>query len=117
VGLTAAAFAVGWLTERRSWDRHRASAARLALVGIVLMYLPGVMWLEAAALLMRETRGPAGVLPSIPMLVITMAVLAFGLPRAWAGVAARQRAAWASRSGVVPTQSTPTETTHTDPPP
>ena len=23
VGLTAAAFAVGWLTERRSWDRHR----------------------------------------------------------------------------------------------
>ena len=52
------------------------------------MYLPGVIWLEVAALLMRETRGPAGVLPSIPMLVITVAVLAFGLPRAWAEVAA-----------------------------
>ena len=114
VGLTAAAFAVGWLTERRSWDRHRASAARLALVGIVLIYLPGVIWLEVAALLMRETRGPAGVLPSIPMLVITVAVLAFGLPRAWAGVAAMQRAASESRSGEVPTQSTPPETTHTD---
>ena len=116
-GLTAAAFAVGWLTERRSWDRHRGTAARLALVGIVLMYLPGVIWLEVAALLMRETRGPAGVLPSIPMLVITVAVLAFGLPRAWAGVAARQREAWESTSGVVPTQSTPMETTHTNPPP
>ena len=117
VGLTAAAFAVGWLTERRSWDRHRASAARLTLVGIVLMYLPGVIWLEVAALFMRETRGPAGVLPSIPMLVITVAVLAFGLPRAWAGVAARERAASEPMSGVVPTQSTPTETTHTNPPP
>ena len=115
VGLTAAAFAVGWLTERRSWDRHRASAARLALVGIVLLYVPGVVWLEVAALLMRETRGPAGVLPSIPMLVITVAVLAFGLPRAWAGVAAMQRAPSGSKSDVVPTQSTPTEQ-HTDPP-
>jgi biotin transporter BioY len=93
VGLIAAAFAVGWLTERRLWDRHRASAARLALVGILLMYLPGVIWLEVAALLMRETRGPAGVLPSITMLVITVAVLGFGLPRAWAEVAAMQRAA------------------------
>ena len=91
-GLIAAAFAVGWLTERRSWDRHRASAARLALVGIVLLYVPGVVWLKVAALLMRETRGPAGVLPSIPMLVITVAVLAFGLPRAWAEVAAMERA-------------------------
>jgi biotin transporter BioY len=104
VGLTTAAFVVGWLTERRSWDRHRASAARLALVGILLMYLPGVIWLEVAALLMRETSGPAGVLPSILMLVITVAVLAFGLPRAWAQVAAMQRAALESRSGVVPTQ-------------
>jgi biotin transporter BioY len=102
VGLTAAAFAVGWLTERRSWDRHRASAARLALVGIVLMYVPGVIWLEVAALLMRETRGPAGVLPSIPMLVITVAVLAFGLPRAWAWVEAMQRPVSESTSGVKP---------------
>jgi biotin transporter BioY len=116
VGLTAAAFAVGWLTERRSWDRHPASAARLALAGIVLMYVPGVIWLEVAALLMREARAPAGVLPSIPMLVITLAVVAFGLPRAWAAVATMQRAATESRSSTVSTQSKPTETTHEDPP-
>jgi biotin transporter BioY len=96
-GLVAAAFAVGWLSERRSWDRRRASAARLALAGIVLMYVPGVVWLESAALLMRESRGPAGVLPSIPMLVITVIVLAFGLPYAWAEVARMQRAAAASK--------------------
>ena len=73
-----------------------------------------IVWLEVAALLMRETRGPRVCLPSIPMLVITVAVVAFGLPRAWAAVAAMQRAASESRSGVVPTQSTPTETTHTN---
>jgi biotin transporter BioY len=116
LGLTAAAFAVGWLTERRSWDRHRATAARLALAGVVLMYLPGVIWLEVAALLMRETRGPAGVLPSFPMLVLTVAVLALGLPRAWAGVAALQHPASESKPGAVPTQSTPTETRHTNQP-
>jgi biotin transport system substrate-specific component len=117
VGLTAAAFAVGWLSERRSWDRHRASAARLALAGSVTMYLPGVVWLEVAALLRREPGAPAGVLPSIPMLVITVPVLAFGLPRAWAAVAAMQLAASASKSAAVATQSTPTETTPTDSPP
>jgi biotin transporter BioY len=111
-GLTAAAFAVGWLSERRLWDRHRLSAARLALAGIVLMYLPGVVWFEVTALLRRETRGPEGVLPSIPMVVITVAVFAFALPRAWAAVAPLQRAASESKSAAVPTQSTPAETTH-----
>jgi hypothetical protein len=42
---------------------------------------------------MRESRGPAGVLPSILMLVITVAVMAFGLPRAWTWVAAMHRPA------------------------
>ena len=112
-GLTAAAFAVGWLSERRRWDRHRASAARLALAGIALMYIPGFAWLEVTALLMRETGGPAGVLPSIPMLVITVAVLAFGLPRLWVAAAAAQRAASESTSAAVTAQATPAETTHT----
>jgi biotin transporter BioY len=113
VGLIAAAFAVGWLSERRLWDRRHASAGRLALAGIALMYLPGFIWLEAAALLMRERSGPAGVLPSISMLVITVAVLAFGLPRAWAVAASMQRAASESTSVAVSSHATPTETTHT----
>ena len=112
-GLTAAAFAVGWLSERRRWDRHRASAARLALAGIALMYIPGFAWLEITALLMRETGGPAGVLPSIPMLVITVAVLALGLPRLWVAAAAAHGAASESASEAVTAQATPAETANT----
>jgi biotin transporter BioY len=112
-GLTAAAFAVGWLSERRRWDRHRASASRLALTGVALMYIPGFVWLEVTALLMRQTGGPSGVLPSIPMLVITVAVLAFGLPRLWVAAAAAQRAASEPTSAAVTAQATTAETTHT----
>ena len=113
-GLTAAAFAVGWLSERRSWDRHRLSAAQLALTGIALMYVPGILWLEVMALLRREARAPEGVLPSIVMVVITVVVVAFALPRAWDAVAHMQRAASKSKSAGVANQSTPTETTRTD---
>ena len=114
-GLIAAAFAVGWLSERRAWDRHRANAARLALAGIALFYLPGVLWIETAALLMREPRAPAGVLPSISMLVITAAVLTYGLPRAWVAALSLHRQS-ESPSAAVPAQTAPTETTHTRPP-
>jgi biotin transporter BioY len=110
-GLTAAAFAVGWLSERRSWDRRHASAARLALVGIAFMYVLGLVWLEGAALLMRETHAPAGVLPSIPMLVITLAVVAFALPRAWAAAASMKRAQSESTPEAAPVQTAPNEPT------
>jgi biotin transporter BioY len=110
MGLIAAAFAVGWLSERRLWDRHRSRAAGLALVGSAVMYVPGFIWLEVAALLQREARGPAGVLPSIPMLVITVVVMAFGLPRAWVAAASLQRAPSESASGAIPARATPTET-------
>jgi len=111
VGLTAAAFAVGWLSERRSWDRHHASAARLALVGIAFMYVLGFVWLEGASLLMRETHAPSGVLPSILMLVITLAVVAFALPRAWAAAVSMKRAQSESTPEAVPAQTAPNETT------
>ena len=113
MGLTAAAFAVGRLSERRSWDRHRASAARLALIGIALMYVLGFVWLEVAALLKRETQAPSGVLPSILMLVITVAVLAFALPRSWVAAASMKRAQSESTSEAVTARATPAETTNT----
>jgi biotin transporter BioY len=112
VGLTAAAFAVGWLSERRSWDRHRASAARLALIGIALMYVLGFVWLEVAALLKRETQAPSGVLPSILILVITVTVVAFALPRAWVAAASMKRAQSESTPEAVPVQTEPNETAH-----
>jgi biotin transporter BioY len=114
-GLIVAAFAVGWLAERRSWDRRRSSAARLAIAGIALMYVPGVIWLEVAALLMRETSSPAGVVPSVVMLVITVVVLAFGLPGAWAGVTTTRRAA--KESGAVAAETATGQTTTDGDPP
>jgi hypothetical protein len=48
------------------------------------------------------------------MVVVTVVVVAFALPRAWDAVAHMQRAASKSKSAMVPNQSTPTETTRTD---
>ena len=113
VGLVAAAFAVGWLSERRSWDRQRGTAARLALVGLGLMYVPGVVWLEIAALLMRESRAPSGVLPSIVTIVGTLVVLTFGLPRAWTEALSKQLAVNAASSPAVAAHATTGDTPHT----
>jgi hypothetical protein len=78
------------------------------------MYVPGVVWLEVAALLMREASAPSGVLPSIPMLVVTLLVLTFALPWAWTAVSATERAASESTSGVVEAQNTTGPTTGGD---
>ena len=113
LGLVAAAFAVGWLTERRSWDRRRGTAARLALVGIGLIYVPGRLWAEISALLMRQSQAPPGVLPSIVMLVAIVLIMAFGLPRAWTVALSKQRELDAASSPEVAAQAATSETTHT----
>jgi biotin transport system substrate-specific component len=90
-GLVAAAYAVGWLAERRWWDRKIPTAALLALIGVLIIYVPGRLWAEIVALFLRSSRAETSVLPSIPMLVITVAVFAVALPQAWAWVRERQR--------------------------
>lgn len=44
VGFVFAAMACGWLAER-GWDRNVASTAAAMLVGNVIIYLPGLLWL------------------------------------------------------------------------
>src|SRR5438045_2568511 len=46
VGFVLAAFVVGWLTERRGMDREVWSAALLLLIGNVVLYIPGLLWLQ-----------------------------------------------------------------------
>jgi biotin transport system substrate-specific component len=46
VGFVIAAFVVGWLAERRGMDREVWSAALLLLVGNVVLYVPGLLWLQ-----------------------------------------------------------------------
>jgi len=44
LGYVLAAAAVGWLADQR-WDRHWAKAILAAYVGLMLIYLPGLLWL------------------------------------------------------------------------
>jgi biotin transporter BioY len=91
IGLVAAAFSMGWFAERRSWDRSVPTAAVLAGIGAVVIFLTGRLWSELLALFMKQ---PAYIdhLPSLLMLVATVAVTAFVLPAAWKSLEQRQRA-------------------------
>ena len=91
IGLVAAAFATGWLAERRAWDRRAPTAAALASIGAMLIYLPGRLWSELLALFMRQPAETSH-LPSLLMLAITIAVTALALPAAWKWLEQRQRA-------------------------
>jgi biotin transport system substrate-specific component len=46
-GFVAAAFVVGWLA-RRGWDRSLRSSIGAMLVGEVILYVAGLLWLAAA---------------------------------------------------------------------
>lgn len=43
-GFVAAAFVVGWLSER-GWDRQPGTALAAMLLGTLVIYLPGLLWL------------------------------------------------------------------------
>jgi biotin transport system substrate-specific component len=89
-GMVLTAFVVGWLAERRSWDRRIPTAAALAVIGVATLYIPGRIWVEAIALFLRQHTSQVGVLPSIPMLLVTAGVLTVGLPWTWSWVAKRR---------------------------
>ena len=44
IGFVMAAALCGWLAER-GWDRHMATTAAAMLIGNVVIYLPGLLWL------------------------------------------------------------------------
>ena len=46
LGFVLAAALVGWLAER-GWDRNVATTALAMLIGSVVIYLPGLLWLGA----------------------------------------------------------------------
>ena len=91
IGLVAAAFAMGWLAERRAWDRRAPTAAALASIGAALIYLPGRLWSELLGLFMRQ-QAQTNHLPSPLMLGITIAITAFALPAAWKWLEQRHHA-------------------------
>lgn len=91
VGFIIAAYVVGWLTERRGMDREVWSAALLLLVGNVLLYIPGLIWLNLwlAAHEVPVSVWQAGLLPFIPGDTAKLILAAMAVPGAWRLVRAR----------------------------
>jgi biotin transport system substrate-specific component len=81
LGFVLAAALTGWLAER-GWDKRVSTTILSMLLGTLLIYVPGVLWLSTlvgglgAAMV-------AGVLPFLPGAAIKIAVAAGVLPGGW----------------------------------
>lgn len=81
VGFVAAAYVVGWLSER-GWDRRFATAVAAMLVGNLVIYTFGLSWL--VHFVGRETLLQAGLLPFLPGDLAKILLAALVLPSGWA---------------------------------
>lgn len=85
VGFVLAAYVVGWLAERRGMDREVWSAALLLLVGNVVLYIPGLLWLQFW-LTGHGVPTPvweAGLLPFLWGDLVKLILAAIAVPSAW----------------------------------
>jgi biotin transport system substrate-specific component len=80
-GFVLAAALTGWLAER-GWDRKVSTTVLSMLLGTVLIYIPGVLWLAGFVGGLGEAV-VLGVLPFLLGAVIKIAVAAGVLPGAW----------------------------------
>jgi biotin transport system substrate-specific component len=84
VGFVLAAGLVGWLAER-GWDRSIPSTVVAMAAGMVLIYLPGSLWLATFPSINGLGAAFAkGVLPFLLWDAIKIAAAALILPGAWA---------------------------------
>jgi biotin transport system substrate-specific component len=80
-GYVLAAAACGWLAER-GWDRNVLTAALAMLVGNIVLYVPGLLWLGV----LFGWDKPIlewGLTPFILGDLLKLALVAAGLPLAW----------------------------------
>jgi biotin transport system substrate-specific component len=80
IGFIAAAFATGWLCERKL-DRRWSTALLPFLVGEALIYLFGLPWLAAFVGISRVMT--AGLIPFLPGDAVKVILAAITLPTAW----------------------------------
>jgi biotin transport system substrate-specific component len=81
IGFVAAAWVVGWLSEK-GWDRRLTTAAGAMLVGTLAIYLFGLPWL-ATFVGWRQVIS-AGLAPFIVGDLLKLALAALALPGGWA---------------------------------
>lgn len=80
IGFVAAAFVVGWLAEHH-WDRHALTTALAMLLGNLVIYFCGVMWLSSFVGI--ENAWSAGLVPFIAGDVVKIGLAAALLPSGW----------------------------------
>ncbi len=80
-GFVAAAFVVGWLSER-GWDRRFLTAAAAMLVGNAVIYVMGLSWL--ANFVSRGALLKVGLWPFIAGDALKIILAALALPGGWA---------------------------------
>ena len=85
VGFVLAAYVVGWLAERYGMDRDIWSAALLLLIGNVVIYVPGLLWLHfwLSSHGVQTSALDAGLLPFIWGDLIKLILAAAAVPGAW----------------------------------
>jgi biotin transport system substrate-specific component len=79
-GFVAAAAMVGWLAER-GWDRNILTMALAMLIGNVVLYVPGLLWLST--FFGWEKAIEYGLSPFILFDAVKLAAAALLLPAAW----------------------------------
>jgi biotin transport system substrate-specific component len=79
-GFVIAAWLVGMLAER-GWDRNVFTAAAAMLLGNIVLYVPGLIWL--GAFIGAEGAITGGLLPFIIGDLLKLALAAVVLPSAW----------------------------------
>ena len=80
LGFVPAAFVVGWLSER-AWDRRILSTAGAMLLGTIVIYIPGILWLSR--FVGWDHVLEAGLLPFIVGDLLKVALAALALPAGW----------------------------------
>lgn len=89
LGFALAAYAVGWLAER-GWDRSVVTTAAAMLVGNVLIYIPGLLWL-GTLLGWDKPVLEWGLVPFLAGDLVKLALAAGILPLIWHAIGSAKR--------------------------
>ena len=82
IGFLFAAVAVGWLAER-GWDRRLPTLIAALLIGIVLIYVPGLLWLGIVFMPDLQSTLVVGLTPFLVGDALKLILAAIVLPTAW----------------------------------
>jgi biotin transport system substrate-specific component len=81
LGFIAAAYVVGYLAER-GWDKSYGQMFAAMVIGAVILYVPGLLWL-AVWVGSLQTAISVGLVPFVAGDLVKAAIAAIGFPAVW----------------------------------